>query len=101
MNRFIVAFVVVACFTGCKSKKDKKPEVPAANFFPVKDYINGQVSRLDTSNYRFLKIETMNDRSDTTSIKNSEVKQYARDFLELPDISSKDIKDDYEISHLY
>ena len=101
MNRLIVAFLFSLSLFGCKSKKAKKPEVKAADFFPVKDYINGQVAKLDTSNYTFQKIETVDGRSDTTPIKNTEVKQYAKDFLELPDISSKDIKDDYEINHLY
>jgi len=101
MNRLILALLLSLSFIGCKSKTAKKTDVPAADFFPVKDYLNGQVARLDTANYSFLKIETVDGRSDTSSIKNNEVKQYAKDFLELPDISSKEIKDDYEINHLY
>lgn len=97
MTAILFSLLVVSC----KSKKDKKPEVPATNFFPVKDYINGQVARLDTSAYTFLKIQTVDGRSDTTTIRNAEVKEYAKDFLELPDISASDIKDDYEIAHLY
>ena len=101
MNRFIIVLFLSISFIACKSKKEKKPEVPAANFFPVKEYLNGQVAKLDTSAYTFLKIETVNGKSDTTPIKSSEVRQYAKDFLELPDISSKELKDDYEITHLY
>ena len=101
MNRLSIAFLLSLSFLGCKSKEAKKREVPAADFFPVKDYINGQVAKLDTSAYSFLKIETTDGRSDTTTIKNNEVRQYAKDFLDLPDISSKEIKDDYEINHLY
>jgi hypothetical protein len=101
MNRFIIVFLFLLILVSCKSKKEKKPEVPAANFFPVKDYIKGQVAKLDTSDYSFLKIETIDGTSDTTAIKNAEVKLYAKDFLELPDISSEEIKDDYEINHLY
>lgn len=101
MNRLILALLLSLSFIGCKSKSAKKTDVPAADFFPVKDYLNGQVAKLDTASYSFLKIETVDGHSDTSSIKNNEVKQYAKDFLELPDISSKEIKDDYEINHLY
>jgi hypothetical protein len=101
MNRLLIALVISCSVLACKSKKEEKPEVPAANFFPVKDYLNGQVARLDTSDYSFLKIETRDGISDTTTIKNTEVRQYAKDFLEVPDISSKELKDDYEITHLY
>ncbi|RYZ27437.1 MAG: hypothetical protein EOO10_12730 [Chitinophagaceae bacterium] len=101
MNRLIFALLLSLCFVGCKSKKEKKKDVAAADFFPVKDYINGQVAKLGTANYSFLKIETVDSHSDTTAIKNSDIRQYAKDFLELPDISSKEIKDDYEINHLY
>ena len=101
MNRLIIAVLFVLVVVGCKSKKEKKQEVAAASFFPVKDYIQGQVAKLDTSSYSFSKIETVDGNSDTTEIKNSEVKQYAKDFLDLPDISSNEIKDDYEINHLY
>ena len=101
MNKFFIAFLFSFLILSCKSKKEKKPEVLATNFFPVKDYLNGQVARLDTANYTFLKIETVDGKSDTTPIKNTEVRQYAKDFLDLPDISADDIKDDYEIAHLY
>src|SRR6476620_103984 len=101
MNKLIVAFLFSLVLVSCKNKAEKKKDIPMADFFPVKDYINGQVARLDTSSYSFHKIETVDGVSDTTTIRNNEVKQYAKDFIELPDISSKEIKDDYEINHLY
>jgi hypothetical protein len=85
---------------GCKNKKIK-PDVPAADIFPVNDYLKGQVARMDTSLAYFTIIETTEGRSDTTPIKNSEVRRYAADFLTLPDIASKELKDDYEVTHLY
>jgi hypothetical protein len=100
MNRIIIGFLIAFSIISCKNKKIK-PEVPAVNFFPVNDYLKGQIAKMDTSSYSFLKIETANGRSDTTPIRNAEVKKYAKDFLELPDISSKEVKDDYEINHLY
>jgi len=100
MNQLLIGLLFFLCIASCKSKKTK-PEVPAANLSIANDYVKGQIAQLDTSLYSFLKIETVNGISDTTPIKNSEVKLYAKDFLELPDISSVEVKDDYEINHLY
>jgi hypothetical protein len=87
---------------GCKDKKQEKEKslVPAANFF-VNDYIKGQLARLDTAHYSFQKIEIADGFSDTVLIKNAEVRQYAKDFLELPDLSKDNIKDDYKVDHLF
>ncbi|HEX8316301.1 MAG TPA: hypothetical protein VF609_14965 [Flavisolibacter sp.] len=100
MKQMMIASFALILMVGCKSKKDKKQEVPAADFF-VNDYVKGQVAKLDTALYSFYKIETVDGRSDTTPIKNTDVRQYARDFLDLPDIAGSNIKNDYEVSHLY
>lgn len=100
MKQISMACFALVLMVGCKSKKEKRPEVPAANFF-VNDYLKGQIAKLDTSIYSFYKIEMADGRNDTTPIKNTEVRLYAKDFLELPDIAGSDIKDDYELSHLY
>lgn len=100
MNRLAVLVFFSLCLVACKSKK-KKPPVPADSFFPVPAYLKGELARLDTSLLSFTKIETVNGRSDTTPIKNTDVRRYAKDFLELPDISSPTLKDDYEVSNLY
>ena len=75
--------------------------MPATNFFPAPTYIKGELKRLDTAHLTFTKIETTNGRSDTVVIKNTDVRQYANDFLALPDIASSGLKDDYEVSQLY
>jgi hypothetical protein len=100
MNRFLLSLTFTFVLFSCKTKK-AKPEVLAADIFPVNDYLKGQVARMDTSLASYIKIETTDGRSDTTPIKNSEVKLYANDFLTLPDIASKELKDDYEVTHLY
>ncbi len=56
---------------------------------------------MDTSLAMFIKIESTEGRSDTTPIKSSDVRLYATDFLTLPDIASNELKDDYEVTHLY
>jgi hypothetical protein len=100
MNRFLLSLSLSFLLLGCKTKK-AKPEVAAADIFPVNDYLKGQVARMDTSLASYIKIETMDGHSDTTPIKNTEVKLYAADFLTLPDIASKELKDDYDVTHLY
>jgi hypothetical protein len=84
---------------GCKSKK-KKSDVPAANFF-VNDYLKGQVARLDSVQGQFLKIEMIDSRTDSATLTSTQAKQYAGEFLNLPDISKEEVRDDYEVSHLY
>jgi viroplasmin and RNaseH domain-containing protein len=100
MNRFIISLSLVFLLFGCKSKK-VKPQVSSADIFPVSDYLKGQIASMDTSLASYFKIEMADGVSDTTSIKNSEVRHYANDFLTLPDITSKELKDDYEVTHLY
>ena len=100
MKQILLALFACVLMVGCKSKRDKKPAIPAASFF-VNDYLKGQIAKLDTALFSFYKIETVDGRSDTTPIKNSEIRQYAKDFLDLPDLANSDVKDDYEVSHLY
>ena len=99
MNRIAIIFFAVFIFS-CKSKP-VKPKVPAAEFFPVTSYLKGQVAMLDTSFYSFYKVETINGKIDTLSIRNKDVKLYAKDFTDLPDIGTSSIKDDYVIDNLY
>lgn len=100
MIRFLACTFSLLFLLGCKGKK-KNPDVPAEKFFPVTDYLKGEIARLDTSLASFYKIETVDGKTDTVAIKNGEVKQYAQDFLTLPDISSEKLRNDYQIIHEY
>lgn len=100
MIRFLTILLFVAVFAGCKNK-EKKPDVPAEKFFPVTSYLKGELARLDTSLATFYKIENNDGKIDTVAIKNVEVKQFANDFLTLPDISADSLKNDYQITHEY
>ncbi len=98
MNRILFVAVFSFFFVACKNKK--KSNTPAANFF-LNDYIKGQVVTLDTVRRPFVKIQSINERRDTASITAAEAKVLAQDFLNLPDISSEKLRDDYDVSHLY
>lgn len=100
MNHLSIFIFSVVLMLSCKAKKIK-PEVPAADFFPVKSYLQGQLAQLDTSSSSFYKVETINGLADTTTIRNRDVKGYAASFTNIPDISAADTKNDYSIDHLY
>jgi hypothetical protein len=100
MNHLLIFIFSTLFVISCKTKKPK-PEVPAADFFPVKSYLQGQLAQLDTSSSSFYKVETIDGFSDTTTIRNSDVKGYAGSFTNIPDISAADTKNDYTIDHLY
>jgi len=100
MKRIVIASFLGILMISCKSKKPKNADTPVANFF-VSDYLKGQIARLDTAHILFLKIETSDGRIDTSTVTNKEAKQYAKDFMELPDIAVEGVRDDYEVSHLY
>ena len=100
MTRSLAFLICLVLIAGCKAKK-KSPEIPAEQFFPVTDYIKGELAKLDTSLGTFYKIETANGISDTVPIRNTDVKRYARDFATLPDISTDALRNDYQITHEY
>jgi hypothetical protein len=100
MNQTVLVLFLALALVACKGKK-KKPEIPATNFFPAPSYIRAELKHLDTARLSFTKIETVNGHADTMSVKNTDVRLYAKDFLALPDIASSELKDDYEVSHLY
>src|SRR5206468_6928722 len=68
---------------------------------PVISFLKGQVKDIDTSLYRIIKIETVNNKIDTEYIKREDFKKYAREFTDLPDITSDNLKDDYQETKTY
>jgi hypothetical protein len=97
MNKLLLLLTTLLFFSSCK---EDKPE-NTTEFFPVTDYLKSQVKHVDTSLYRIIKVETMNGRSDTSFLKREEFSKIARDFVEIPDISAKKIKNDYEETQMY
>jgi hypothetical protein len=99
MNKFLIGFTCALCLLCCKNKK--KNESSEAQFFPVVPFLKGQVKHIDTSLYRIVKVETIDSSTTTTYLKREEFRNYAKDFLELPDISSDKWKDDYEETKMF
>lgn len=92
---FSIAFLIISC----KNKKNK--EDVETSFFPVLSYINSQVAHVDTSVYRIIKIVQMDSIADTTFLKREEFKEAAKDFLNIPDISSGKLKNEYTETRLF
>lgn len=82
---------------GCKEKKpDKHIDV-----FPALSFIKGQIKQVDTSLYRIVVVKTENNKSDTSYIPREAFSKLAKDFMEIPDISSDKLKNDYEETQFY
>lgn len=97
MNRgllFLLSLIIISC----KNKSEDKENI---SFFPVSSFIKSQVAEIDTSVYPILKIVTTGSLSDTVYIKREDFRQYANDFLNMPDISTKTWNDDYIETKMY
>jgi hypothetical protein len=100
MNQLIsVSFLCCILFYSCKSKP-KEGEEPT-EYFPVLSFLKSQIANVDTSFYQITRVQKENGHSDTIFIKREEFKNYAKDFISFPDISSKDLKDEYTETKLY
>jgi hypothetical protein len=101
MNKFLLWFFLVAIVLGCKDKVKNEPKHAAGEFFAVLPYMQAQVKNIDTSLYRITKIEKVDSVSDTTIISREAFRDYAKDFVTIPDITTDDKKDNYSVSNSY
>jgi len=92
-------FFLLVVFASCTSKKN--PKKPDDAFFPVASFLKSQVAVVDSSLNGIVKVLTVNGVSDTQFIKPENFRNYAQDFLSLPDLSSDDLSDDYTETKLY
>lgn len=99
MNKLLSGLILICSLAACKDKK--KQDESEGQFFPVLSFLKGQANHIDTSLYRIVKIETIDSTSTTTYIRREEFKEYAKDFLELPDISAGKWKDEYEETKMF
>ncbi len=92
MKKYQILFLIFFVdFFGCKEKK-MKPEESAISATSI---IRGQIHHLDTSYYQIMKYVTRDGITDTSYLKREDVKEYAKAFLELPDISEKNLLRNY------
>lgn len=91
--KVLAIIAVTLLVSACGSKKKKRDE--ADKNFPVLPYILSQVKDVDTSLYSIVKIVTVDSVADTSYVSREQFRAEAKDFLDIPDISSDQYQDDY------
>jgi hypothetical protein len=97
MNRWLILALLTIIFSCKEEEEDPSKEA----FFPVKSFLQSQVTQVDSSIYRIIKITTTGGKKDTAFVKREEFKTLAKDFLDIPDIASKKWRNDYKESQIY
>jgi HD superfamily phosphohydrolase len=85
----VIIFIFLVLFS-CRNKNSSSEK-----FFPVLSFLKAQAAHIDTSMYQLMKLESRDGNWDTAYIKREDFKRYAKDFLGLPDIASKEFSDKY------
>lgn len=100
-KRFLFLVIPVLIFiTGCKSKKENSDK--DGEGFPILSFIQSQIAHVDTSLYQIIKLTPKDSINwDTTFIKREEFRGYAKDFLDLPDLTQKKYADSFEESKFF
>lgn len=94
----IIGCVILIGFC-CKPKS--KSGNDDTEFFPVTSFLKSQVTHVDTSLYRIIRIDRVDSLLDTSYIKRDEFRSLSKDFLETPDIADKSLKKKYTESKTY
>jgi hypothetical protein len=97
MNKIMLCLLLCVVFA-CKGKKKTEPK---ESFFPVSNFLKGEVSQAAASGQPIRKIETIDSLSDTTILNGESFKTLAAAFTSLPDINSDQWRDDYEEAKMY
>ena len=90
MNKLVFALLLIGLIS-CKNKKYDSTKA----YFSVTDFLGSQVKHMDSLPLQFTKIATVDSTSDSSKISKEEFHKYAKQFLDLPDISSSGRMDDY------
>jgi hypothetical protein len=92
--------LATACNEAAKEKTavDKSDDGSESSFFPVTDFIRGQVHLVDSFQSITFRYITRNDKTDSSLISVAEFKEMAREFLH-PDLAERFLKENYEESN--
>lgn len=94
MKSSIQILLIGTCFIlSCKNEeKDKNKD---EQFISTVSIIKGQVNHIDTSLYQVTMFASAEGQTDTTYLRREEVREIAKSFLDLPDISVKELNGKY------
>lgn len=99
MRKALGVLCFLAYLSSCKNNAAN--DSADGTYFPVVSFLKGQVLDIDTSLYRIVKIETINGVAQTSYIKREDFRKVAKEFLTLPDITSKRLKKHYEETKMF
>lgn len=91
MNKLVFSLLILGLIS-CKNKKYDSTKA----YFSVTDFLGSQVKHMDSLPLSFTKIVAVDSTSDSTKISKEEFHKYAKEFLDIPDISSSNHMDDYK-----
>ena len=95
-NYLIVPLLTATLLTACKEKKDsKKKEELKEPPISALSIIKGQLKHLDTSIYEVKRFETTGRVTDSSYLKQDEIRNLAGPFLSLPDIADENYYEKY------
>ena len=85
MKNYFLVFVSISFLSiACKNDQQKTTEEEKKeekNFFPVADYIKGEISYVDSLPLRMMKYVTINGKTDSNFLKLEDFNELAREFL--------------------
>ncbi|MBP6286735.1 MAG: hypothetical protein KTQ13_09870 [Ferruginibacter sp.] len=96
MRHFLICFSAMLLLAACSDpsgtdvKKEEKEAIKKQQFFPVTDYIKGQVYEIKTAGINPLKYTTINNRTDSAWLKIEDIDELVREFLS-PEIDSTNL----------
>ncbi|MEO5997908.1 MAG: hypothetical protein ABIN89_14275 [Chitinophagaceae bacterium] len=96
MNKLIV-IVMGCCLIACNNNNSKQPLVEEAthDFFPVNNFLKGQVHEVDSLKPPVYKYSTINNKTDTILLTPDEFNSLAEEFMK-PDMNDPSIKRFYK-----
>jgi hypothetical protein len=97
-NFIILIFIQAAILCSCKNDKQPASEEKKSeekNYFPVADYIKGQINDVDSLPSAILKKTTENNKTDSSYIKPQEFNELAQEFI-MPELTKETFEKEYQ-----
>jgi hypothetical protein len=103
MKRISIPVIfLLSIMAACKHKEKPVQDPAKAPSFPVISFIRSQVKKVDTSLYSIRMIHILDStHTDTTFIPREKFREVAHDFLELPELTSKEYAGRFNETRFY
>lgn len=102
MKNLIPLFAILFLFNACGDNAEEKESSDNSAIIPAVPFIKSQLAMIDTSLFAIRKIESTDTLSpDTLDVHRNMVRELAKEFTSLPDLSLKEYSDKYKQSKNY